>query len=286
MTNCLILYRHHSIVLRSLGSRMKIIFELLDKVFFRLKNEGFVALMRTISSNLSTDSLPIYKDIKDSITGKYGVDIGGPSDIFNYRNLLPLYCDADRMDIINYSENTAWSTRQDKFMLKHDSLLKGEFFAMEASELSESHNIRYDFLASSHCLEHIANPISAIKGWRSVLKEDGDFIIVVPCAADTFDHKRPITTLDHLIADYEQNISEDDMTHFHEVITLHDLGLDYAAKDKSTFKERVRNNLYNRCVHHHTFDLDSITRLIEYCSFQIIFAQHSNKQLIVWARKC
>jgi SAM-dependent methyltransferase len=264
---------------------MKIIFELLDKVFFRLKNEGFLALLMTISRNLRTDPLPFYNDIKESINGRCGVDIGGPSDIFTNRNLLPLYCDAGRMDIINYSNNTAWSSRQSKYFLNNKSLIKGEFFVMEASELSESHKIRYDFLASSHCLEHIANPIFALKGWRSALRKGGDLILVVPCAADTFDHKRPITTLDHLISDYERNISEDDTTHFNEVIDLHDLGLDYAAKDKLTFEERVRNNLDNRCLHHHTFDLDSITRLIEYCDFQIMIAQHSNQQLIIWAKK-
>lgn len=265
---------------------MKIIFELLDRAFFRLKNEGFLALVKTIRRKLRTDSLPIYKNIKSSLSGKYGIDIGGPSDVFSFRNILPLYCDAERVDIMNYSDDTVWSTRQNKFFNKNESLSKGEFFAMEAGDLSESLGMKYDFVVSSHCLEHIANPILALKGWRSKLNEDGDLIVVVPCASDTFDWKRPITTLDHLISDYERNISEDDTTHFDEVLDLHDLELDYDAKDRSTFEERVKNNFYNRCLHHHTFDLDSITRLIKYCSFQVIFAQRYDPHLIIWAKKC
>ena len=145
--------------------------------------------------------------------------------------------------------------------------------------------LKYDFLVSSHCLEHLANPISALKGWRSVLNDGGDLIIVVPCAADTFDWKRPITTLDHLVSDYECNVSEDDVTHFDEVIAMHDLTVDYAAGNRTAFEERVKDNLNNRCVHHHTFDLKSITRLIEYCNFQVMAAHHENPHLIIWAKK-
>lgn len=263
-----------------------IIFELLDKAFFKFKNEGFLSLVRTIYRKLRTDSLPIYEDIKNSVRGKYGVDIGGPSNIFTFRNLLPLYCDVDRVDIINYSDHTTWSNKQSKFFHNIDSLSNGEFFAIEAIDLSESHNIKYDFVVSSHCLEHIANPISALKSWRSLLNKEGDLILVVPCASDTFDWKRPITSLDHLISDYKQNVSEDDTTHFNEVLELHDLGLDYEVKDRLTFEERVNNNFNNRCLHHHTFDLDSITRLIEYCSFKVMSAQHISPHLIIWARKC
>ena len=264
---------------------MNTVFELLSKVFFRLKNEGFFALIKTLARKLRSHSLPIYDDIKPSLSGKCGVDVGGPSDIFSYRNLLPLYCEADRVDIINYSENTAWSNRQSQFFLDNESMVNGKFFAMEAGELSEIHIIKYDFLVSSHCLEHLANPISALKRWRSVLNDGGGLLIVVPCAADTFDRKRPITTLDHLVSDYECDVSEDDDTHFDEVISLHDLTLDYAAGNNTNFLERVRDNRNNRCVHHHTFDLNSITRLIEYCDFQVMATLHENPHLIVWAKK-
>jgi hypothetical protein len=264
---------------------MNFAFELLDKFFFRLKHEGFFSLVKTLARKLRTDSLPIYDDIKPSLSGKCGVDVGGPSDIFSYRNLLPLYCVASRVDIINYSDKTTWSNRQDQFFLDNESMVNGKFFAMEAGELSETHVFRYDFLVSSHCLEHLANPISALQGWRSVLNDGGDLIIVVPCGSDTFDRKRPITTLDHLISDHECDVSEDDATHFDEVIALHDLTLDYAAENKTVFEERVKDNLNNRCVHHHTFDLKSITRLIEYCNFRIMAAHHENPHLIVWAKK-
>ena len=103
---------------------MNTVLELLDKGFFRLKNEGFLALTKTLARKIRRHSLPIYDDIKPSISGKCGVDVGGPSDIFSYRNLLPLYCDADRVDIINYSENTTWSNRQNQFFLENESNLK------------------------------------------------------------------------------------------------------------------------------------------------------------------
>ena len=38
----------------------------------------------------------------------------------------------------------------------------------------------YDFVFSSHSLEHIANPLKAISEWLRITKKDGYIIIIVP----------------------------------------------------------------------------------------------------------
>jgi SAM-dependent methyltransferase len=39
---------------------------------------------------------------------------------------------------------------------------------------------RYDFVYSSHCLEHLDDPWEAIRNWWRILKSDGYLIIAVP----------------------------------------------------------------------------------------------------------
>lgn len=39
---------------------------------------------------------------------------------------------------------------------------------------------RYDFVFSSHCLEHLANPIAAIEHWRTRIIEGGRLFLYLP----------------------------------------------------------------------------------------------------------
>jgi len=41
-------------------------------------------------------------------------------------------------------------------------------------------NSTYDFLYSSHCLEHLGDPAEALRNWIRVVKPNGHLIIVVP----------------------------------------------------------------------------------------------------------
>jgi SAM-dependent methyltransferase len=58
-----------------------------------------------------------------------------------------------------------------------------------------------DFVISAHVIEHLYDPISAIRAAVRVLKPGGVFICVVPDMESTWDRTRPPTTLAHLLAD-------------------------------------------------------------------------------------
>ena len=111
----------------------------------------------------------------------------------------------------------------------------------------------YDFVLSSHMLEHTANPLRALSEWDRVLRPGGGLVLVVPHRDGTFDHRRPITALQHLIDDFEQGTGEDDRTHLQEVVELHDLSKDPGARG-SNFRERAERNVELRTMHHHVFD--------------------------------
>jgi hypothetical protein len=76
----------------------------------------------------------------------------------------------------------------------------------------------------------------------------------VPDPIHTFDHRRPVTTIEHLRDDDVANVTESDMFHAEEVLALHDLARDPLAGSFEAFRARVLRNPENRCMHHHVFD--------------------------------
>jgi len=53
-------------------------------------------------------------------------------------------------------------------------------YIAEATNLGHIASASYDFILSSHTLEHIANPLHALSEWVRVLKEKGLLVLVVP----------------------------------------------------------------------------------------------------------
>ena len=50
----------------------------------------------------------------------------------------------------------------------------------DANYISKFVNKKFDFVYSSHCLEHMSNPESALKEWWSLVKPGGALIFIVP----------------------------------------------------------------------------------------------------------
>jgi SAM-dependent methyltransferase len=60
----------------------------------------------------------------------------------------------------------------------------------------------YDFVVSSHVLEHFSNPIGALLEWDRVIRPGGVIFAIVPHKERTADSTRERTTLEHLIDDF------------------------------------------------------------------------------------
>lgn len=187
-----------------------------------------------------------------------GLEIGGPSPVFRQGRLLPIYATAACIDNINFSNQTAWEK----------NLCEGGEFRFESGRRPGKQWIRdavaltgigeetYDFVLSSHCLEHVANPLVALREWRRVTRQGGHLVLILPDRERTFDHRRPLTTIQHLREDFARHTQEDDQTHVPEVLALHDLSRDPWAGSVASFHERTARNAENRCIHHHVFDIE------------------------------
>jgi len=226
-------------------------------------------------------------NISKTFKGLSGLEIGGPSNIFSLKGAMPIYLFAKKVDGVNFSNNTIWEGKiKDGAHYNYYKNSYGFQYIAEGSDLSLINDNQFDFLLSSHSLEHIANPIKALNHWRRVLKEQGRLVLILPDSRFTFDQKRPITKLEHLIEDYNNNVGEEDDTHFNEVIDLHDLELDKALVSRDFLKERTLQNLSYRAVHHHVFNLELIKDLLSYTGFNVDFQyQYHPFHLITVATK-
>lgn len=201
---------------------------------------------------------------KSAVRGKHGLEIGGPSSHFNDGNILPLYKEIASLDNCVFSRTTVWEgTREDHTAFKFYPGKPGKHLVLDATNLSAVPRHSYDFLIASHCLEHIANPIKALKQWSSVTRPNGALIIFLPEHQKTFDRRRSPTPISHMLDDFVNDIGEDDLTHLPEILNKHDMWKDPSAGNRESFASRARDNLSSRCLHHHVFDQHNSRELLE-----------------------
>jgi len=207
---------------------------------------------------------------------KKGLEIGGPSPIFGTKGYIPVYPMAKQVDGSNFSNNTVWeNTIKEGLTYQTGAKSVGYQYILDGIDLSPIASSTYDFVLSSHSLEHIANPIKALKEWLRVLKTGGALTLILPNPKYTFDHKRPITKLEHIIDDYNANTPESDQTHLSEVLSLHDFERDGGVTDMEQFKQRCLNNMDNRCMHQHVYNLELLKQLLGYLNVKVITTDSS-----------
>lgn len=227
-----------------------------------------------------------YKYYRSYFKGKKGLEVGGPSDIFC--RLIPIYEIAGSLDGCNFSVDTVWEGRitEGYNYSFHKKQKKGYQFICDATNLQQIRSEEYDFVLSSNCIEHIANPFVALSEWLRVLKTGGYLLLVVPHKDGAFDHRRPVTSIEHLTSDFEKGILEDDLSHLDEILRLHDLSMDIPAGDADSFKKRSLKNYENRCLHHHVFDTELAIKVVDYFKLQIFDVSIVRSQNIaILARK-
>jgi SAM-dependent methyltransferase len=229
---------------------------MLRRLGCRLRHGGTAWVWAALCDRLRPIRPACRSQVKAAFAGHRGLEIGGPSSIFRPRGALPVYDWADGIDNMNFSAETAWEhgLRDGGPYRFHRRKPAGRQWIREAEDLSGFADGGYEFVMSSHCLEHVANPLGALREWWRVTRAGGWLLVILPDPTRTFDHRRPVTALDHLRKVWARSTPEDDRTHFAEVIALHDLALDPDAGDPAAFRSRVDQNAAHRCVHHHVFD--------------------------------
>ncbi len=111
----------------------------------------------------------------------------------------------------------------------------------------------FDFVVISHVIEHLSNPLYAIKEVFRVLRVSGKAIIAVPDKRYTFDRLRDSVTWEHLWSDYENSTTVSPDDHYVEFLkSAHAADFTELQRHLSHHVERARSR------HEHTHAWTSI----------------------------
>jgi ubiquinone/menaquinone biosynthesis C-methylase UbiE len=220
-----------------------------------------------------------YRLVKNFVKDKHGIEIGGPSKIFN--DIIKIYSVARQVDGVNFSTDTIWEGNiKAGNSYTYAGVNLGSQYINDATDLSSVKTSQYDYLVSSHCLEHVANPIKALKEWNRVIKQGGLMVLVLPNPEFTFDHKRKRTTFEHILNDYNNNTVEEDETHVQDVIDNCDLSRVYLLNGNGRtipYEQHVqycKDNARLRTLHHHVYTDNVVHRMLEKAGFKLITTEH------------
>jgi len=256
------------------------------KLISKFRGKGFAGVCAAVADRLVP--FPTRVRCRRLVRGKRGIEIGGPSSIFARGGMLALYDAASNVDGCNFSADTLWAGHIPEGMTYRymEGKACGRQYVSEAANLGKIPSDSYDFFLSSHVLEHVANPLKALSEWRRVLKPGGWLIMLLPLKDMTFDHRRPVTALEHLIEDFSRDAGEDDLTHLPEILALHDLSRDPQAGTPEQFAARSRENFKNRCLHQHVFDEKLAVAVCRRAGFEVTFSSTSRcLQIVIIACK-
>jgi SAM-dependent methyltransferase len=235
-----------------------------------VKGYGFPFRMREwrwkIAGHIRRPLPPVFSE---PLQGAVALEIGGPSPAFDSGGRLPIYGSVERLDACNFAAETLWARSADGALRPDDGKPCGRLWILEATDLHALEDDSYDVLLAAHVLEHVANPLRALDEWMRVVRPAGHVVLEIPHKEGTFDHRRPVTPLKHMLEDYSLGTTEDDLTHLDEVLRLHDIGRDPGVNDRREFERRSRANARNRGLHHHVFTTETAVQLLDVAGFQI-----------------
>jgi SAM-dependent methyltransferase len=135
------------------------------------------------------------------------------------------------------------------------------------------HDNSLDYVVASHVLEHVANPVAALAEWCRVLRPSGIIHVVVPDRRATWEHRRALTPVAHLLDDYVRGITAVDDTHIDDFVFQADWSIYRPSTPAKAVQEQMadlargmheavaRGEEIN--IHFHTFEPENFRELIE-----------------------
>lgn len=196
---------------------------------------------------------------------KNGIEIGGPSNTG-----VEIYKNVSNIDNVVFSNSTIWAKLNNEYRFRENK--SGKVIINDAVDIKDIKDKSYDFLFSSHCLEHIANPIKALNEWKRITIDGAYIILILPEKSACFDHRREISKFEVLKKQYEKNVGDNDLSTLKEILKLHDLTKDPGAGNLRNFYIRSLNNYKNRCLHHYVYNKELQIEICDYINCDFVYS--------------
>lgn len=229
-------------------------------------------------------SRPLPDAFVEPLRGAKALEVGGPSHVFSRAGLVPVYDACATVDGVQFAAETIWHGEQAAGRYTpQPGPPTGAMHVTDGATLDGIPDGHYDAVISSHVIEHLADPLGALAAWRRVARQDAHLLLVAPHMAGTFDHRRAVTPLEHMVEDFERGTGEDDLTHLDETLVLHDRNRDAEPDDQEAWAAARRDNVHTRVLHHHVFTTESLLRLLDRASILVeaIEARHPHDIYVI-----
>jgi SAM-dependent methyltransferase len=148
----------------------------------------------------------------------------------------------------------------------------------DGEKLESIPNNSLDFIIANNLIEHLSNPISALKNWYQHLRPGGCVCMIVPDKRFTFDRGRPKTPIQHLVEDYEASQKERQQRDFFHYVEIVEILGKRTGKDAQDHAVELISSQYS--IHYHCWDYSSFRTFINFVStnkeipFTILRASH------------
>jgi SAM-dependent methyltransferase len=217
-------------------------------------------------------SRPLDAAFTAPLRGAAVLEVGGPTRAFDAGGLVPVYPVAAGVDNVQFAARTAWHDLGPAEDFAPGGVRRGRQWIVEGGDLDGIPDGAFDAVVCSHVIEHLADPLGGLAAWRRVTRPGGHLLLVAPHRDGTFDRRRPVTTLGHLVDDHARAVGEDDLTHLDETLALHDFALD-VPQDRATWEAARRDNARTRLLHHHVFSTPSLLALLDHAGLELLDAE-------------
>lgn len=131
----------------------------------------------------------------------------------------------------------------------------------------------FDFLISSHCLEHHSDTLKVLHEWIRVIKPGGVLFLILPHGQRTFDRGRTLTRLEHHVDDYNKMVAENDKTHVDEFFKFS------ATQSKHVWLDDARNPdgsydpdyvIDHGYMHFHVWTQNEMIEVLKYLKLEVL----------------
>ena len=140
------------------------------------------------------------------------------------------------------------------------SLLDGQLDAQTFSGVADS---SVDCVLSAHVIEHLPDPLGAIREALRIIRPGGIFMFAIPDKRYIFDHPRPVTSWSHLLEDLETGGEPTRYEAYHECERY--LG----SLPEEKIDGRVKLHMRARAdVHFHTWTTETFVHMVEWACQQ------------------
>ncbi|MBK9441212.1 MAG: methyltransferase domain-containing protein [Comamonadaceae bacterium] len=218
-------------------------------ILYSFLNSGHAPLRSDVdASRVDLTSVDIREIAASQLRGT-GIEFGAGSSPFP----VPLNCNVLFADAFAYEQLFA---EMYPGQSSHD-LVRPDY-KTDIQTLVGVADASLDFVIACHVIEHTTNPIAAINSCYRALKAGGKLVLVVPDMTKTFDSKRQLTTLSHLIEDFQLPSRERDRTHYEEFYTKA-FSIPSGRNPNDFVSEKHAEDF---SIHFHTWTYESFNELI------------------------